>query len=140
APGIIDDEDLVRVIERECRTMTTSVESTSLAGSPSEQLGAIRKQNRAVSRMVAMIEQGHGQAISKDRPTRLWLDDWRTIVDARNTFVQELVDDSGATFDVPLDPEGVPIDVRMQKVWLGDSSCSVPSALLNPYPGVPVGA
>ncbi|AXT85178.1 hypothetical protein C6I20_08250 [Aeromicrobium sp. A1-2] len=134
APGIIDDEDLIRVIERECRTMTESVESTRLIGSLPQQARAIQQQNRAVSRMVSAIERGRAQAIREDRPTEQWLADWRAIVEARNRFVLELVENGAASFDMPLDPDGVPVNVRMEDAWLAESSCDVPSVLVSPYP------
>ena len=134
APGLIDDQGLIRVIKRECRAMTEAVESTPLVGPLRVQARTIQEQNLAVTRMISQIERGRGQAIRDDRPTEQWLADWVEIVDARNRFVLELVENGSGAFDMPVDRDGVPIDVRMRDVWIGDVACEVPAVLVNPYP------
>ncbi|AWB92704.1 hypothetical protein C3E78_11100 [Aeromicrobium chenweiae] len=134
APGVIDDDELVSIIDRECSLMTSTIESMPVTGPPRRQGQTIVDQNRAVSRMVTAIEREAGDRIADDRPARQWLDDWATLVDARNRYVVDGLEDESARFTVPRDPDGDPLPERMDDVFVGEGSCTVPKALLSPYP------
>ncbi|MRJ77007.1 hypothetical protein GEV29_10690 [Aeromicrobium sp. SMF47] len=134
APGLIEDEELVSIIDRECELMSSTVASMPVTGTPREQGQTIIDQNLAISRMLSAIEGRAGDRIDADRPARMWLDDWTTLVDARNRYVLAELEDGSARFRVPRDPDGHPLPERMNDAFLDDGTCAVPKALLSPYP------
>lgn len=134
ARGVIDDEELVSIIGRECALMTSTVDSMPVTGTLREQGQTIIDQNRAISLMVTTIEGAAGDLIATDRPAKQWLADWTTLVDARNRYVIAGLRDDAARFSVPTDPDGDPLPDRMNDVFLDDSTCEVPRTLLFPYP------
>lgn len=133
-PDVIDDRALLTIIERECALLGTTVESMPVTGTPREQGDAIVDQNLAIDRMVTSIEGAGGDLVAEDRPARRWLDDWRTLADARNRYVVAALKDSSARFKVPRDSDGAPLPERMNDTFANQSGCAVPPALLSPYP------
>lgn len=133
-PSAIDNARLISVIERECRMMTSTVESMPVGGSPSNQARTITDQNRAVEQMVDKIRAEGPKVIDDDRPAAEWLEDWERLVAARAAFAELIRDGSRPDLDIPEDARGEDIDVRMGEVWLGKSSCDVPEVLVDPFP------
>lgn len=133
-PSMIEDEQLVAVITRQCDIMTQTVDSMPVSGTPDEQLAILSDQNRAVSKMLAAIRTVDGAARRSDKPTDAWLRDWELLVKARELYAAALL--SGhAQLRVPRGPNGKKITVRMNEVWLDDpAACTVPASLLDPYP------
>jgi hypothetical protein len=134
APGLIDDTRIVDVIERECQQMTTKVESLPIHGTPRRQAQSIAAQNVAIDDMVTDIRAMGPEALASDPPTEEWLADWERLVDAREAYAEEILDGSLPDLDIPTDDRGEDIYVRMDDAFIGESSCEVPSVILNPYP------
>lgn len=134
APGLIDDATLTSVISRECALMTTTVESMPLGGSPRRQARTIGDQNAAIAIMLTRITRGNRDLIQSDRPAQQWLNDWATLLKARDRFMVDLLRDGEANFTIPVDSGGSPLYQRMDDVWLGDAACTVPMSLFSPYP------
>lgn len=133
-PGAIDDPQLISVIERECGQMRSTVESMPVTGSPEQQATTIADQNHAIDVMVSAI-RSQGQAVLKaDPPTQDWLADWDRLVAARKSYATRILDGSMPDLDIPKDEHGKDIYLRMDDVWLGESTCEVPGVLLDPYP------
>ena len=128
APGLIDNARIITVIEDECALMTQEVESIPITGSPESRAAAIAEQNDAVDAMVSTIRAMGSNVLSTDPPTEEWLVDWHTLVTAREAYAKELLDGSSPSFKMPRDDRGEMLYVRMNDVFLYDSSCTVPSA------------
>ena len=134
APGLIDDTELISVIERECNQMTTKVESLPIHGTPRRQAQTIVAQNVAVADMVHDIRDEAGDLLTSDPPSNDWLTDWDRLVAAREAYARKLLGGSQRGLDIPTDEHGKDIYLRMDDAFLGEPSCEVPAALLNPYP------
>ena len=134
APGLIDNTELISVIERECNQMTTKVESLEIHGTPRRQAQTIAAQNVAVADMVHDIRDEARDLLTSDPPSNDWLSDWDRLVAARETYAREILDGSFPDLDIPTDEHGKDIYLRMDDAFLGEPSCEVPAALLNPYP------
>jgi hypothetical protein len=134
APGLIDNTELISVIERECQQMTTKVESLPIHGTPRRQAQTIAAQNVAIEDMVDDIRSVGQEVLADDPPTDEWLADWGRLVDAREAYAEEILDGSLPDLQIPTDERGKDIYVRMDDVFIADSTCEVPGVLLNPYP------
>ncbi|MEV7396749.1 hypothetical protein [Aeromicrobium sp. NPDC092404] len=133
-PGLIDDAELISVIERECEQMTSEVESLTIEGSPESQAKAISAQNAAIEEMVDGIRSVGPELLASDPPVDEWLTDWGRLVRARNAYVEEMLRGSFPDLDIPTDDRGEDIWVRMDDVFLTESTCEVPVELLDPFP------
>ena len=134
APGLIDNAALISVIERECRQMTTSVESLPIHGTPRRQAQTIARQNVAVEDMIDDIRSVGRDVLASDPPTDEWLADWDRLVQAREAYADEILDGSLPDLEIPTDDHGDEIYLRMDDVFFTESTCEVPEVLLNPYP------
>ena len=134
APGLIDNAALISVIERECRQMTTSVESLPIHGTPRRQAQTIARQNVAVEDMIDDIRSVGRDVLASDPPTDEWLADWGRLVQAREAYADEILDGSLPDLEIPTDDHGDEIYLRMDDVFFTESTCEVPEVLLNPYP------
>ena len=133
-PGLIDNPELISVIERECDTMTTTVERLTIDGPPKIQALVIADQNHAIDNMVAAIRDVGPEVIADDPPTEEWLTDWGRLVRAREAYAKKILDGSLPNLKIPKDDDGDDIYLRMDDVFFTESTCEVPRALLNPYP------
>lgn len=132
-PSVIQDDQIVSVITRECDIMTETVESMPVTGDPDEQLAILADQNKAVEKMVATVRMVDAQTRKDDHPTDEWLRDWELLVKAREGYAAALL--SGrAELKIPRGQGGEEIIGRMNKVWFDAPVCTVPRDLLNPYP------
>jgi hypothetical protein len=120
-PGLIDDASL-----------TDTVASMPLDGTPERRAATIRDQNRAVTLMVRQIRAERADEIRADRPAEAWLRDWDRLVDARADWARELLSDPNASLELPVDGDGDDITERMDDVWAAESACEVPDALASP--------
>jgi hypothetical protein len=134
APGLIDSDKVVDVITRECDQMTSTINGLPIRGTARAQAETIAQQNLAIERMVNDIRALGGAALADDPPAERWLTDWERLVDARERYARGLLAGIQHSLDIPTDEDGHDIYVRMDEVFLGDSGCEVPAALLNPYP------
>lgn len=133
-PGLIDDSRVINVIERECRQMTSKVESLPIRGTPRRQAQSIAAQNAAIEDMVADIRDLGAELLAGDPPTVDWLADWERLVAAREAYAQMIVEGQTPDLDVPEDSNGRDIYVRMDDAFIEKTTCQVPGVLLNPYP------
>lgn len=131
-PGLIQDEDVVRVIEDECDLMTDTVRSLPVRGTVHEQVTALNDQNRAVRIMLDDIRRRVD--VTADRPTEAWLRDWEQLLRAREEYAAAVVDGRALPLRVPRDDDGRRIVRRMDDVWAQRTACRVPATLLSPYP------
>lgn len=131
-PGIIEDEELVSTISRECSLMTQTVESMPLSGPVERKAAVLRDQNRAIQNMLEAIRERRADEIVADKPAEQWLRDWELLIDARRDYSRELRRDPNATLVVPEDENGDEITERMRDVWLGPVACEVPTVLSDP--------
>lgn len=133
APGVIDDATVLGTIEDECDLMTSRVEGTAMGSSPDRIAATIREQNDFVDQMVEQIGSLPKQVLTEDRPTASWLNDWRQLVAARESYAESLVGGGLRTegFQIPRDADGALITLRMEEALL-NPVCDVPKALLDP--------
>jgi hypothetical protein len=134
APGLIDDTQLISVIEDKCQQMTTKVESLPIHGTPRRQAQTIAAQNVAIEAMVDDIRSVGQDVLANDPPTDEWLADWGRLVKAREAYAEKILDGLLPDLTIPTDDRGEDIYVRMDDVFISDSTCEVPWVLLNPYP------
>jgi hypothetical protein len=135
APGLIDNTELISVIEQQCYQMTTKVDSLPIHGTPRRQAQTIAAQNSAIDDMVTDIRSVGPDVLASDPPSEEWLDDWERLVQAREAYAREILGGSQRPYlDIPTDEDGNDIYLRMNDAFLGESSCEVPDAVLNPYP------
>lgn len=130
ARGLIDDSNLLAIIDEECADMTDRVESVD----QSDLVDAIQEQNLAVLEMVELIDVRAGSLIDEDVPAAAWLDDWVSLVDARDGYINGLNLDDESRLEIPRDPDGSLIVNRMNDALI-DGSCSVPAVLVDPRSG-----
>jgi hypothetical protein len=131
-PGVIDDDELLTTIAVECSLMTSTVDVLPVYGTAQQQSDTIRDQDRAIRLMVDGIRDDAGAAIARDRPSEQWLDDWESLVVARERLARRLLRDPNASLVVPVDGDGDPVTERMADVWLGDAACEVPVTIGSP--------
>jgi hypothetical protein len=133
-PGIIEDDRIVSVIDRECDIMTETVKSMPITGSATQQAKIVTDQNQAITNMLTEIRKVDGDVLRADPPTIGWLEDWDTLVTAREAFAERLREGYDTDFRIPRDGHGDRIYERMDLVWLTEPVCLVPEELLEPYP------
>lgn len=133
-PSMIQDDEILSVISRECDIMTETVESMPITGTPVDQARAVQDQDKAIANMLAEIRSVDEDVRASDPPTNDWLDDWDTLIAAREAYAEQLRGGYEADLHIPRDANGDYIYERMDAVWFDDKACEVPEALLNPYP------
>ena len=133
-PSMIQDDQIVSVISRECEIMTETVKSMPITGTPAEQARAVQDQDKAISNMLVEIRKVDDGVRSADPPTNDWLKDWDALIDAREAFAEQRANGYEADLRIPRAENGDAIEKRMDEVWLTDQACEVPDKLLNPYP------
>ena len=131
-PGVIEDDALITTIAVECSLMTSTVDMLPVYGTAQQQSDTIRDQDRAIRLMVDGIRSDAAAAIARDRPSEQWLDDWESLVVARERLARRLLREPNASLAVPVDGEGDPVTERMAHVWLGDAACEVPVTIASP--------
>lgn len=132
APGLIDDPKVLARIEASCSLMTSTVEAQPSGRTPRERSLIVTDQNAAVDEMIDRIEALDSDVRAGDRPLEAWLDDWRALTDARDSYAA-LVARGGPEREVvvPFDERGRPITERMEDALL-DDVCPVPEVLIDP--------
>ena len=133
-PGIIEDDRIVSVIDRECDIMTKTVESMPVTGSATQQAKIVTDQNKAIANMLTEIRSIDGDVLRADPPTISWLNDWDDLIAAREAFAEQRSNGYDTDLRIPRDADGDRIYERMDLVWLNSPVCEVPDELLNPYP------
>ncbi|MEO6606595.1 MAG: hypothetical protein ABIN55_13410 [Aeromicrobium sp.] len=133
-PEIIEDDQIVSVIDRECSIMIETVMSMPIKGTPTEQAAIVVDQNKAIANMLTEIRKVGSDVLNADPPTNAWLDDWDALIAAREAFAEQRRDGYDTRLRVPRDNHGDRIYERMDLVWLTSPVCEVPDELLNPYP------
>ena len=133
-PGMIEDNRIVSVIDRECDIMTETVKSLPITGSATQQAKIVADQNQAMTNMLTEIRKLDDDVLRADPPTNAWLDDWDTLITARDAYAERLRDGYDTDFRIPRDAHGDRIYERMDFVWLNAPVCEVPEELLEPYP------
>lgn len=128
----IENWDILDVVEPACHRMTDSVDGLIVTGSPKQQAAIIIKQNEAVEHFVATVREIDPDVLIADAPTIEWLADWDQLVNLRSVFAAELERGKQPELKLPTDSFGDPINVRMD--WASEPECTVPEALLDPYP------
>jgi hypothetical protein len=133
ASGLIENGPILATIDDECAVMTDQVDQLGSAGQPDDLAETIRDQNEAVTTMVEQIRLLPRAVLAQDRPTEAWLRDWDRLVTARESYAKALEanGEPAGRFEVPLDPDGLPIDLRMEDALL-DDVCRVPESLVDP--------
>lgn len=129
-PGFIDDQRVMKVAKKECRLMTSTVEGMSVEGTPEQRLAALSDQNKAVTIMVDRIRAVSSDVRDEDQPVDSWLEDWEILVADREAWLDDQRGGSTARFRVPRDPDGQPINERMDAA--AEEVCTVPKLLLEP--------
>lgn len=129
---LIDDPVIEETASRTCGEMAEAVTALAppVGTSPSRSSAAIRAQNDAVLAMVATV-RGLGNRLDEDQPSRAWLADWETLVQARDTQADVVETGSSAPLEVPQTEDGYPITTRMGKAM---TSCQVPASLVASWP------
>ncbi len=131
-PKVIEDDELITTIAVECSLMTSTVDMLPVYGTAQQQSDTIRDQDRAIRLMVDGIRSDAAAAIARDRPSEQWLDDWESLVVARERLARRLLREPNASLVVPVDGDGDPVTERMADVWLGDAACEVPTTIGSP--------
>lgn len=130
---LIDDPVIDETASQACTEM--SAEVTALAPPPGESparaAAAIRRQNAAVLAMVATVRDLGDDRLDRDHPSRAWLADWETLVQARAAQADIVETSSPAPFEVPQTEDGYPITTRMSE---SVTSCEVPASLVASWP------
>jgi hypothetical protein len=116
-PKFIQNRVVVEAAESACAAMTREVRAVV-----EEPVQAIRARNDAVIAMIDAVRAVGEDRIEDDRPTAAWLDDWRTLVDARARYADDLAAGRDPEWAVPVVDER-PITERMIMVQL---DCAVP--------------
>lgn len=98
---------------------------------PDRAAAAIRAHNDAVIAMVLAVRELGDDRLDEDNPTRAWLGDWETLVQAREEQADVVETGSPVAFDVPQTEDGFPITGRMSEAI---ASCGVPASLLASWP------
>lgn len=129
-PGLIDDDEVIDLAERECRLMTSTVEGFPAGISAAGRLDLLDDQNAAIRKMVERIRSSEPGARKSDQPLDAWLADWETLASSRADYVDLRRRGIDADFRVPRSPDGDPISVRMDTA--GEDVCEVPEILLRP--------
>lgn len=132
-PSLLNTGKVMAAVNRECSTMTSTVDSILVTGDPESQAGALADQNDAVLSMVDELRALPDRVRESDEPLDAWLDDWESLVEAREQYAEKLLAGRRAVFEVPLDDDGDEIWERMD--FAAEPDCSVPETLLSPYAG-----
>lgn len=133
-PSVIQDDEILSVITRECDIMTETVRSMPVAGSAEEQAQTIWDQDKAILNMLEQVRAVDADVRAADLPTDQWLDDWDALVKAREAFAEQRSNGYELDLRIPRDEDGDRIHERMDEVWFAGEACEVPAELLNPYP------
>ncbi len=133
-PGMIEDDRIISVIERECDIMTETVRSMPIEGTAAEQADVVADQDKAIANMLIEIRKLGGDVLRGDPPTNAWLDDWDALIAAREAFAEQRRDGYETDLRIPRSADGEQIQQRMNVVWLTTPACEVPEELLRPYP------
>ena len=133
-PGAIDNPRLLSVIQKECRLMTSTVESMPEQGPAAQQASIIDDQNEAIEDMLDSVREVGASRIDDDEPAGAWLDDWERLVRARESLVNELLSGGAPDLRIPEDERGKDIHLRMNDAFIDPETCRVPGAVINPYP------
>ncbi len=133
-PSVIQDDQIVSVITRECDIMTETVKSRPITGTAAEQADIVIDQDKAIANMLTEIRKIDGDVRRADPPTNAWLDDWDALIVAREAFAEQRRNGYDTDLRIPRDAKGDYTYKRMDDVWLSSAVCEVPEELLNPYP------
>lgn len=116
-PELIDDLVVAEAAESACATMTREVRTVA-----ADPVQAIRDRNDAVIAMIDAVRAVGEDHVADDRPTELWLADWRALVDARSRYADDLAAGRDPRWVVPV-ADGQPVTERLGTVGL---DCAVP--------------
>lgn len=115
--GVLDDPVVVLAADGACRTLAAHVEAATVpAGSPTHELvGALHAQDAAARGLIsAMEELGHDR-LAGDHPALNWIEDWRTLIELRETYAGDLSAGLHPHLTVPT-VDGISISRRMSEV------------------------
>lgn len=125
----IDDPVVAEAAEEACARMHSDLEDVPVEDDApvAQQAAEIRIQNVVVLRLVEDVRDLGDRRLSRDMPSQLWLEDWESLVQARETYADDLVARGSPELVIPAS-DGVPITERMEEVML---DCAVPPALFS---------
>lgn len=131
APGLIDDQSILRAIDQGCQEVRRTMDRRPVRGDQRSQAAAIRRQNLAAQRMLERVEARGAKRIDADRPTRQWVEDWQRLIDNRARVADGLLDGEVRDQAVPRDPDGRRLDRRMNAAAAA-AGCVVPRQFVEP--------
>ncbi|RYY42669.1 MAG: hypothetical protein EON53_15660 [Actinomycetales bacterium] len=88
-------------------------------------------QNLAVERMIDTVRRIDAADRRSDRPLDAWLEDWDSLLRARDRYARQVSTGFDATFRVPTGPDDRPVVERMDRA--ADGTCRVPDVLVDPF-------
>lgn len=126
--GIFDDPDVYEVVEAACQDMVEEVDALAVPDNApaAAKQASMRAQNDAVRRMLREIRLRGTEKLEGDHPATYWLEDWETLISARETYAVTLEGGVAGPMPIPM-TDGSPITQRMND---SDAGCEVPWQLL----------
>lgn len=127
--GVLDDPDVVQAVDDACARMADAVQVAAppADGSAVAVAGGIRRQNRAITSMIAEVRSLGDDVLDGDHPAQDWLTDWATLVDLRASYADALVRGERPSLSVPM-TDGLPMTTRMDEI----SDCALAAELAEP--------
>lgn len=135
APALIDNGTVAAAVVDACTRMTTRLDAELASAEPSR---VLRWKAQQIDRFIRDVTRLDPQLRAGDEPLEDWLRDWRALSGALRDHADRIADEAGspADFDLPTDPDGEDITVRMDEV--AQTVCPVPETVTDPLDGVGV--
>ncbi|KQP79787.1 MULTISPECIES: hypothetical protein [unclassified Aeromicrobium] len=129
--GYLDDPEVTGVVTIACAIMTSTVDGLRVGGPPRRQAAVLADQNLAVERMIDTVRRIDAADRRSDRPLDAWLEDWDSLLRARDRYARQVSTGFDATFRVPTGPDDRPVVERMDRA--AEGTCRVPDVLVDPF-------
>ena len=129
--GYLDDPEVTGVVTIACAIMTSTVDGLRVGGPPRRQAAVLADQNLAVERMIDTVRRIDASDRRSDRPLDAWLEDWDSLLRARDRYARQVSAGFDATFRVPTGPDDRPVVERMDRA--AEGTCRVPDVLVDPF-------
>ncbi|MDC5698898.1 hypothetical protein OO014_16725 [Intrasporangium calvum] len=126
--GVLDDPVVSQAADDACTSLAAQVDAAKVpSGSPpSEFARAIRAQDAAAQGLIRAMEGLGHDRLAGDHPALYWLDDWRTLIQLREKYAQDLGAGLHPHLKLPT-VDGIPISRRMPEV----ADCQVVQSLTH---------
>jgi hypothetical protein len=117
-------ESVNAAVEEPCAAMHAAGEAIPLPPLSAEDAASIRRFVEVARRIPAAIDR----VDDADDGARQWRDDWVHVIDAVESYADDLEPDGRATFVSPRDEDGEPTTLRM--ISVSDVPCELPTTIL----------